>query len=128
MVGADVDEDGIDRVGLPFTDIGLETLVLAEPELDAEVLVLKPLELLADEIAPDVETNAEVDLLLALQLKVDMLMLKLVLKLRPDVLQLELGVDAEVEDSEGRLMLPLPSSEVLVDDAGTVMVVVYDPV
>ena len=76
-----------------------------------------------DESVPKVETEAEVDPLLVLQLKVDMLKLKI----RLDVLQLELGTDREVNDSEGRLMLPVPKSEVFTDDAGTVMVVVYEP-
>ena len=98
------------------------------------MLVLAPLELLADEdklelciaadeTVPEVETVAEVDPLLVLQVKVDMLKLKL----RLDVLQLELRTDREVEGSEGRLMLPLPRSEVFSDDAGTVTVVVYEP-
>ena len=98
------------------------------------MLVLAPLELLADEdklelciaadeTVPEVETVAEVDPLLVLQLKVDMLKLKLKL----DVLQLERGTDWEVNDSEGRLMLPVPKSEVFTDDAGTVTVVVYEP-
>ena len=85
--------------------------------------MLEPLKLLADEIAPDVETDAEVDPLFVLQLKVDMLKLKLKL----DVLQLERGTDREVEDSDGRLMLSVPKSEVFTDDAGTVTVVVYEP-
>ena len=85
--------------------------------------MLEPLKLLADEIAPDVETDAEVDPLFVLQLKVDMLKLKLKL----DVLQLERGTDREVEDSDGRLMLSVSKSEVFTDDAGTVTVVVYEP-
>ena len=81
----DVDEVGVDTLGLPLTDAELETLVIAEP-------LLVPLELLAnearlelcivgEETAPEVGTETEIDPLLVLQLKVDMLRLKLRLEM-----------------------------------------------
>ena len=138
----DVEGDRLELLKAPFAEIWLERLVPVEVESCVETLALElvipPVETevwtLEDE-ALLAEIELEEELRLVLPLSDDMLRLKLerlvlppsddMLTLRLERLALRLGRDIDVEESEGTLMLPVLSNDVLTDAAGMV-IVVYD--